>query len=224
MKMIVMILTLLSSFAFGETVKLNTSNLVHIRGRIDFKSMQKAQQDLLKQNTARGNLDYTIYIFLDSPGGSIAAGNAFIQYAKTFKNVKTICMFCASMAHHISQALPGDRLGTAGNVMMAHRASGQIGGQFNDGELEQRLALWKSIVTKMEKTNAKRLKIPLEEYKDKVKDEWWTHGEDSVIQNVLDEIVDVQCSDLLMNSSKKEKIFTLFGPVEYEIPLCPLMI
>lgn len=219
-----LILALLTTTLFAREVKLTKSNLVHIRGRIDFTSMQKAQQDLLKQHVKRGSKDYTIYLFIDSPGGSISAGNAFIAYAKTFRDVKTICMFCASMAHAISQALPGERLGTDGNIMMAHRAKGTVSGQFNDGEMERRLALWKRIVTRMEQTNANRIGITLKDYQKRVKDEYWTHGVDSVVQNVLDDIATVSCSDKLMTSSRTEKIRSIFGERIIVIPLCPLMI
>ena len=220
---ILTLLTLLSSFAFARDINLTIDNTVNFRGRVDFSSMQDLQAQLLEKHLNRKDGEI-IYLVINSPGGSISAGNVFINFAKNIPNVKTVCIFCASMAHHISQALPGERLGSAGAVMMAHRARGTISGQFEDGELEERLKLWRGIVRKMEKINADRIGISLAEYKKRVKDEWWSHDYEAKAEGVLDDIVNIKCSNELMKDSKTETYQTLFGPVTVTIPSCPLMI
>jgi len=85
---------------------------------------------------------------------------------------------------------------------MAHRARGSVSGQFESGELEQRLAMWKKIVRKMEQTNADRMQISLDEYKKRVKDEWWSFGQDLIKDNMVDRIVPVKCSALLVEKDR----------------------
>ena len=100
------------------------------------------------------------------------------------------------MAHGIAQAIPGKRYATSNSILMAHRASGGFNGQFNDGELESRLKLWKEIVQRMELRNAERLGLDIKDYKLKVINEWWCTGSNCKKENVVDEIISIKCSIL----------------------------
>lgn len=209
-------------FAQAKPIVLNTLNTVTFRGPVDGGSITEAQLALTRLVNLRGSANYTIYLVFDSPGGSIIAGDAFIQFAKTIRNLETISIFAASMASGIVEALPGKRYVTANGLMMFHRAAGGFQGYFNDGEVESQLRLWKAIVQEMEVTNAKRLGISIQEYKLKVITEYWLYGREAVEQKVADEVADILCTPELI---KKREVVTSespFGSSDQTWSGCPL--
>lgn len=222
--LLILITLLLTASAYSKEIILTPENSVNITTAITESSVSKAIKDLIAADNARKSPDSPIYIVLDSPGGSIMAGNKFIRFANTIPNVHTICMYCASMAHAISQGIVGKRYGLTDNVMMAHRAKGGFSGQFENGEVESRLKLFKSIVRSMELRNAKRIGISLSKYKNNVVNEWWTYGQDSIEQGILDALVDIKCSKELIALKSSSTVMTLFGPIKGgEKSACPLI-
>lgn len=181
-----------------NTIILNTKNTITLRTDVNSNSMQRLQNEIVRLDSLRGNSDYPIFIVLDTPGGSIYAGNNFIDFLKGYKNIHTITLFAASMGAVIVESNQGKRYITDSGILMFHRASGSFEGQFEDGELESQLNFWKSIVRSMEETVSKRLGLSLKDYKDKVKDEYWTKGENAVKENAADEVVTVKCSTALI--------------------------
>lgn len=203
----------------SNTITLTPENTVTFRGVVDAVSVGKVMGEIADK---RKEYSGTIYLVMDSPGGSIYAGNVFIEYIKTVPKIKTISLFAASMAHGIVQATPGERLITSTGIMMAHRASGSFQGQFEEGEVESQLKLWKSIVRQLEKSNASRIGISLEEYKKKVVNEWWSYGSEAVEEHVADREVRVECSEELINSRYEETIVSFFGSYTIEYSECPV--
>jgi ATP-dependent protease ClpP protease subunit len=205
-----------------EVVKLGTANTVNLRGPIDDKSGQDAAMELIRLNNLRGDKGYTIYLVVDSPGGSIDAGEAFIEVAKTIPNLKTVTVFAASMASAIVQALPGERLVLFSGVQMFHRARGGVQGQFETGELETRLEFYKRFVRRMEARNASRMGLNLKQYKALVKDEYWISGED-VVGVGADRIVALQCSDALIEKKQSVAFEVFIFQITLEYSGCPLL-
>jgi ATP-dependent protease ClpP protease subunit len=148
----------------------------------------------------RKDKEYPIYIVLDSPGGSVISGLNFINFVNQFENIHTICLFCASMATTIQQLVTGKRYANNINIMMFHRAKVGIQGQIEDGELEQRLKLYKRLVREVERDVASRLRMSHKRFKKKIKDEYWTYGKQSKREGIVDEIVDLKCSKTLLNT------------------------
>lgn len=206
-----------------KKIKFTTNNVVYINGPIDANSMVQAKKALFTQTFKRGSSPYKIYIVLNSPGGSISAGESFIRYAKSFKNIETVTIFAASMAHAIVQALPGKRYAVEDAILMAHRAKVSLSGQINDGELESRLRMIKAMVTSMEIRNANRIGVSLLTYKSKVVNEWWTYGEESVKQNIVDQLVLTSCTPEL--AKKEITIYkrSFFGTTKIKSSACPLL-
>ena len=172
---------------------------------------------------SRRGRSYPIYLVINSPGGSVYAGLRFIEFAKTVKNLETVTIFAASMASAIVEALPGKRHGTENAVTMFHRAKGTFTGQFEDGEVESKLKLWKKIVRKMEYVNATRIGITLKEYKKRIVNEYWVYGKDNVQNNVLDVISGVRCSVKLLKTVKTVKVRTFIGTYTKKVSGCPLL-
>jgi ATP-dependent protease ClpP protease subunit len=128
------------------------------------------------------------------------------------------------MAHAISQGIVGERLATLKNIMMAHRAKGTFSGQFENGELESQLQLFKKIVRTMEQRNANRIGISLKAYKSNVINEWWSYGSQSKKLNIVDKLVSLICSKELINKKRSSTRMTILGPMEGpEKSQCPLI-
>lgn len=207
-----------------NTILLTAKNTVTIKDVISRSTIRQALTRLILIESMRKNSkDYPIYIVLNSPGGSVFAGKEFITFVNTLDNVHTICLYCASMAHGISQGVKGTRFATYDNIMMAHRASGAFSGQFEYGEVESRLRMYKLVIRDLERQNARRLKISLNKYKKKVVNEWWTYGKESKSQNVVDKLVNIKCSKGLIRLPLSAENYVATNYVNPANSSCPLL-
>lgn len=223
MKILVLISTLLLAFAAkAETIQLTTANTVLIRGEINSESISKAQSDLVTQIKVRKKSPYPIYLVLDTPGGSIMDGIDFINYAKTLTNIKTVVIEADSMGAIITETLPFPRLIVDTGVLMFHRPQAALRGQFYDGELEARLRFLRTIVKDLSQKVADRLKISLEEYNSRVKDEYYLYGKDAVDAAAADGVVDLVCSQQLIEAEETiiQRVFIF--EIETTFSKCPL--
>jgi ATP-dependent protease ClpP protease subunit len=221
--MLSFLVSLLVSFsAQAKNIELTSYNHCTVATQVDFESMQAAKLCLAKQIAKRKFTDYPLYLVLDTPGGSILEGLRFIEWAKTVPNLHTVSIYAASMGAFTMQALPGKRYVLETSFVMFHRARGTFKGQFEGGELETQLILWKKIVRGMEQTSANRIGISLKSYKQKVVNEWWLYGRDSIKAGVADEVVTVTCSAALMAETKTETLEGFFGPIEVTTSACPM--
>ena len=207
----------------AETINLTTRNTVTFRGVVNETSVTHAQRNLIEAVRKRKGGTYPIYLVMDSPGGSIGAGNSFVEFAKGIDNLHTISIFAASMASAIVEHLPGKRYATSNVTMMFHRARATISGQFESGEMESRLAFIKTMVRSMEYKNAQRMGMSLSHYKGLVLNEWWIYGSDSVKYKVVDAIVDLRCSRQLAEKRITSKFQSFFGSFKLKYSACPLL-
>ncbi len=209
----------------NEQVQLNSNNTIVLRDEISWGSVTSTMAKITAKVVKRSlnKYEYPLYLVLDSPGGDLEAGLAFIQYAKTVKNLHTITLFSASMASGIVEALPGRRMITDDGVLMFHRAKAGVEGQVETGELETRLANIKRLVRRMEQANADRLQIDLAEYKSRVVNEYWLDSNAAITDRAMDKIVDVVCSPELMESTTSVAVQTFFGAMSLSYSGCPLI-
>jgi ATP-dependent Clp protease protease subunit len=205
------------------TILLNTTNTVNFRGPVTGDSTTQATLELVRLVKERGSKKYPIYLVLNTPGGSVYDGLNFISFLESLQNVHTITLFAASMGSAIVEANPGRRYITKNGILMFHRAKGGFQGQFEDGEVEQQLKLWKAIVRGMEQVNADRMSMPLSTYKEKVKDELWIYGADNIKQKAADELVAIKCSDELMEAREMGSEAGMFVQVRVTYSGCPLL-
>jgi len=201
--------------ALGEEIVLETSNTVTLRGVIDDKSIGQTIQKLILNNSP------TIYLYITSPGGQIIAGERLVQYLKTTdKNIECIADFAASMAFIILQHCKA-RYIMGDSIIMQHEAS--LGAQ---GELPNFLSWVKlitGIVTKLEKSQAKRIGITHKQYRSKIANDWWMHGTEAVVNKAADKQVNVTCSRRLMRTQEKQIIISFFGVIKLHWSGCPLI-
>lgn len=218
-----LLLATTTATASQERVELSEKNCVNLRDQITFESVTPVQLKLAELVKARGSQTYPIYLVLDSPGGSVEAGESFIEFATKFNNVQTLSIYAASMASAIVQAMPGRRLITPSGIQMFHRASGRFQGQFEVGEVETQLELWKTIVRGMENRNAQRLGISLESYKAKIQNEYWLHGQKNIDDKAADAIAQVSCTQNLIDEREVTVVEGFFGSSKIVFSACPLI-
>ena len=170
-----------------------------------------------------------LYIFVNSPGGSIQTGLEAAESVKGLSRpVHTITLFAASMAFQLVQQFD-TRYVLRNGVMMSHRAAGgfegSFGGQF-PSQLDSRYALWMKRLTEMDEQTVKRTngKQTLASYQKQYADEMWLTGSQSTEQGYSDAVVSVKCDESLSGvRTVSAKIDLGFGTVSvtYEQDKCP---
>jgi Protease subunit of ATP-dependent Clp proteases len=204
-----------------KTITLGARNTLSLRGPVTGESAAKLQSDLLEMSQNLSDKD-TIYLVLDTPGGSIDAGNQLIDTAKALpQKVKTITVFAASMGFHIAENLD-ERLIIPSGTLMSHRA--KISGLDGEipGELIVRINFMLKMLNSMESNAATRMKTTLPAYQELIRDEYWVYGRDAVAAKVADRVVLVRCGKDLMGTVK-EKVETIFGAVNVTYSKCPVI-
>lgn len=202
-------------------VELTPDNTIVLRDAVMPESVNDLKLQLmnLSNNVSWGS---TIYLYLDTPGGSTMDGQSFINFAKALpQKITTITNFAASMGFVIVQAL-GERLITPNGLLMSHRAVLGLKGQINEGEFESRYNLFRQNTHDMDVMCSERIGISLESYKAKIKDEWWLNGKHAVEQKAADKVVLVKCSPE-MQGTTVQSIQTFFGPILVTWHQCPLI-
>lgn len=212
-----------SKSAPTPVITLTLDNSVTFRGEVNDASVAKAEIELLALISKRNGTPYPIYLVLDSPGGDVDSGLDFIRWAKQYSNIHTITLFAASMAAGIVEGLPGYRYVDEGGIIMFHRAAGQFQGQFEDGEVESRLSLAKEVIRSVEVTNANRLQLTLQEYKQQIKDEMWLFGSRSAEKHATDMVVGLKCDQQLIDAKEKVTAQVLVFAMDFDFSKCPLL-
>ena len=206
----------------SDSILLTGNNTVHFSGKVDEVSVAKAQRELGLLSAKLGKND-TIYLVIDSPGGSVVDGNQFIDFADALpQKIKPICVFCASMGYHMFQSFD-ERLVLPSSMLMSHRVSiGGLSGQV-PGEANSRLKRIERISHEMDVKVAKRVGMSVDSYKALIYDELWLSGAESVETKHADRIAKFRCSKELLTGTNKGTVNTLFGPVEVITSKCPLI-
>jgi ATP-dependent protease ClpP protease subunit len=222
-KKLLLMLLLLPTLVFAgelKTIELNKDNTISFNDQFNAMSVAQKQAEILQ--LAEKTSEKDLYIIMYTPGGSISAGQLFINTVKALgKRVHTITIFSASMGYQTVQAL-GTRYILPSGILMSHRAfvSG-LAGQF-PGELNKRLDMLMKSTENMEKISSTRVGMSLEDYQKAIHDELWVIGQDAVDKGHADEVVLAKC-DKSLSGTYIKTYQTFFGPVDVEFSNCPLI-
>lgn len=204
----------------ASVLQLGARNTLVFRGVVTGESVAKIQVELLRMSQELPH-SATIYLVLDTPGGSIQAGNQLIDMAKALpQEVKTLTIFSASMGFHTAQNL-GERLVLPNGTMMSHRAKGGVEGEV-PGSAVVRLNDFLRLVNVMDSVCAKRMGLSLDKYQFLVRDEYWVTGQDAVEAHAADRVVLARCGSDLMGSTPMT-VATMFGTLKVTYSDCPLI-
>lgn len=204
-----------------QVLTINARNTLVIRNVINSQTVAKVQEkaNRMSQNLAASE---PIYLFLDTPGGSIDAGNEMITNLIGLKQkVHTITNFAASMGFITAQSL-GTRYILPNGILMSHRASGGAEGQI-PGELNTRVNFFTEMLDAQDEVISARVKLTKTNYQKLVVNEYWTYGAKAVRSNMADKVILVRCNKELSEGKVEETVNTFFGPVIVTYSTCPLV-
>jgi ATP-dependent Clp protease, protease subunit len=223
MKISLLLLTLLfSQLVFAKDIILNSENTVVLRGPVTASSVGEVMHEL-SAVAQTGQPSDPIYLVLNTPGGSVAAGNDLISYLNTLRRpVHSVSIFAASMGFHILQASP-IRYVTELGTIMSHRANGTTGGDFPQ-QVDSRLNYIKSLIEKMDekviaRTSGKHTK---ESYMELIRDEYWAVGDTAIKDGFADEVASLKCDESL-NGTVDRQVQILFFVINLKLSKCPLI-
>lgn len=199
----------------GKVVHLTNDNFVSLRGPVNSQSIAELISNLLDKNSNER------YIYLSTNGGSVDAGLKLINVIKDLENsninVNCIADTAISMGFVIFQSCT-NRMVLAHSTLMQHQMSmSNIRGKLL--ELNSYMLHINKIEDELNLMQASRLNMSKSEFEEKVMNDWWITTNESIEQNVADEIVSIKC----MFPKEKEitEISTIFGDLVLTYMKCP---
>lgn len=172
-----------------EIITLKKGNFLSIDDKINDKNV-----NLWIRNISSIN-NNPIYIYIDSPGGSVDSGlkliNTFKYYQSLNKSFDCIAQNAYSMAFYIFQNCDR-RFITQSSTLMQHQISlGNAKGQLKN--LNNYINLINDISENLDEFTFNRLNITREEYQLKVLTDWWLYGDNILKYNAADSYVLIGC-------------------------------
>lgn len=227
MKLINLLVAILTVFSVNLTAKAKTvvtlteRNTIVLRNVVDSQSVKDVQAKVTKLSQGLSKNE-AVYLFLDTPGGSIQSGQELITTLQGLpQKVHTITSFAASMGFITVQSL-GKRYILPGGILMSHRASGGASGQI-PGELNVRVKFFTDMLDDQDSAIASRIDMSKKKYQKLIRDEYWVYGQKAVDINMADKVVYVRCNKSLSEGTTVETVHTFFGPIKLTYSTCPLI-
>lgn len=224
--LIALVLTLLTALSLEAdstdypVITLSESNTISLNDEINADTAKDIQIELLNKSMSTRK---PLYLVLDSPGGSITAGQSIIETAKGIKNkVHTISLFSASMSFIVSQYLD-KRYVLESSTLMSHRASiSGVGGNVPGSAMSRMFGIFNQIAD-IDDHVAQRAGMTRKEYEDFIRNELWMTNYAAVRMHFADETVRVRCDKSLVGN-KPPKMLSFFGiPIKVVFHKCPLI-
>lgn len=208
-----------TALAKNQEIVLTEDNSIVFNQQVSADYSSKKTLEIMK----KAKKGIPLFLVLDTPGGSVTAGLAFIDAIKSLKvPVHTITIFAASMGYQFVQEL-GVRYITPSGTLMSHRgAVGGLSGQV-PGELNSRLNHIQAILSGMSSRAAARVGMSKQDYDAAIINELWVSGEDAVNSKHVDKIVNVICDKTLTDGIYTQEMRTIFGQVSLVFSKCPLI-
>lgn len=200
----------LNATVYKKTISLTSTNTLIIKGEINDKLASKFIHELNKKENKND-----IYIYLDTNGGSVDAGNKIVEEILKY-NLNCIASKAISMGFVIFQSC-NNRYITDYATLMQHQMSYGI---VNEKEkIESYVNYIKQIDDKLTKMQADKIGITSSKLKKNTYNDWWLFGENAIFENCADEAVDIRCSAKLTNQN-----YTVdSGSYTYIYSKCPLV-
>jgi ATP-dependent protease ClpP protease subunit len=209
----------------SKVVTLTANNFVSLIGPVSRNSVD----DLIKSFNSKNILEYIqeegkIILYINSPGGSVFAGNHLVQYIKTLQS-QNISVDCVgqnfmSMGFVIMQSC-SKRYAMFDSIGMQHQMS--LGMKGNLENFKTHFNLIERVNAMLIDMEIKKIGITKEEYLENIISDWWSYGVENVENHIVDELINVRCTPSVMIERIKKKE-SLFG-FEFEIDMskCPIL-
>jgi len=228
--MLISIISLLLSFSYiqdccSKTIILSNNNFVSLVGPVTTNSVD----DVIKSLNNRAVSEYiqdnkNINLYINSPGGSVFAGNHLVQYIKTLQDsnisVNCIAQNFMSMGFVIMQSCT-KRYVMFDSIGMQHQMS--LGLKGNIENLRNHFRLIDRVNNILIDMEIKKIGIAKESYLLKILSDWWLYGEENVFESVADELITVRCTSMIYNEKVKKSESFLGFDFELEMNKCPII-
>ena len=191
-------------------IRFNTTNNIMIKGPINNDLSSKFIYDLSLIENKKN-----LIVYLNTPGGSIDDGMQIVSQIKKYK-LSCIAERAYSMGFIIFQACK-NRYVMSHSSLMQHQLS--YGIRNEKLKIDSYVNFVNSMEKQLVKEQAKRIYMSEEDFYSKTMNEWWIYGEDIVLQNCADRLVDVECSVTLTKQNFTKQV----GSYEYTYSKCPLV-
>jgi ATP-dependent protease ClpP protease subunit len=191
-------------------LKLNTTNLILLKGSINKETTNKFLQDLHSLENKQ-----SAFVFIDTNGGSVEDGNKIIREVQK-NNMSCIVEKAYSMGFAILQSC-NRRLMLPYGKIMQHQIS--FGIQSEKAKIESYMDFINQMEHDLVDMQATKIGITNEEFKNKTYNDWWLFGNYAVIENCADEIINVECTQKLV----KEKHVISSKSYDTIYSKCPLI-
>ena len=209
----------------ASTITLSSNNFVSLVGPVTASSVN----DVIKSFNSKGVIDYMednkkINLYINSPGGSVFAGNHLVQYIKTLQDsnieVNCIAQNFMSMGFVIMQSCT-NRYIMFDSVGMQHQMS--LGLRGNIENIRTHFGLLDRINNVIIDMEITKIRMERDVYLKKILSDWWLFGEENVKEGVADKLVTVKCIPSIINE-KVKRTDSIFG-IDFSIELnkCPIL-
>ena len=191
-------------------IELNTGNSIIIRGEINDKMATEFVFDLNRRKSKKD-----LYIFLDTNGGSVDAGNKIVYEIQKY-NISCIASRAISMGFVILQSC-NRRFITPLGTLMQHQMSYGISDE--KAKVESYVEYIKQIGDYLTELQSNKIGISKREFERRTYNDWWLFGKNAVDSNCVDDMSMVTCSSKLTNSTYTQEK----GSYIYTYSKCPLI-
>lgn len=200
-----------------KLIELNKQNLITLRGEIDEQLTSEIIGKINKFSNGQ------VYLYITSPGGSVIEGLQIIDQLQTLahRGIKLSCIadFAASMAFVIFQSCP-TRYVTTSSILMQHQMSLRLKGNLEN--INTYLDFIKDIDMDLDELQANKLKMPVEDFKKKINNDWWLNYKSIIKSNAADSIAVVVCNSELVDMTEDVVKSTLLVEVKARFSKCPI--
>lgn len=202
-----------------HSIRLNTTNHLVIRGPItDEVAATFVYTSQLKYAQIK-------YVYIDSPGGSVTAGEHIVE---EIRHRMYVCVVdkAYSMAFVILQACHTRVIRPSGSLMQHQISISGIQGEL--GKVQSTLRHIESMRKRLEKMQATRIGLPELDFSKLVSNEWWLDASEALENKCVDDVIDsITCSPEVIkkNITRTESMIIGFfaTSIIYEYSACPLI-
>jgi ATP-dependent protease ClpP protease subunit len=204
--------------AKNELLRLRENNTVMIKGPIMPTTVAHTVEELLTVD------DDTVYVYFDTPGGSVIDGNDILDAFETLrlKGKKVVCVAdtAISMGFVVFQHCPV-RLIRPHAILMQHQMS--LGLQGDLENIKSRMDFVEDMDEQLNSVQANRLNLTDAEFKSRTAHDWWMFGQTVLDNNAADRFAHIDCDFNPKLTNYTIEVMTFFGPVKIVFSKCPLM-
>ena len=217
--LLVLVSCLLSAHSSFSPIRLNSTNHVVIRGPIT--------DEMAATFVYASQLNYTKiqYVYIDSPGGSVSAGEHIVE---EIRHRPYVCVVdkAYSMAFVILQACQTRVIRPSGSLMQHQISISGIRGEL--GKILSTLHHIESMRKRLEKMQAARIGRSVAEFSQLVTNEWWLDASEALEHKCVDDVIDrITCSPAVVKNTVTRTESTITGffatSIMYEYSACPLI-